>query len=310
MLSTPGNFPALRLCTASSTSSLSTGRPSDSWVGVWLRKLAVIEDSSGSILTESTAVLNRCTEFYAGLYNYKLHPDISLHQSNQILVVWANHSTPLHPVPLQPLPPPKKKKKKTQRDRQMERKVTLQWWHCRAWQPAQHGVLTATVTGQIKLINTSLTKVAWLPPIVHYGAIYTGKNVHAGYGISHLHCPGMMHLEWRWDQTSDSSLAQIIQYVNAAAQGAQLSWEMPGTSLGCGVMISMSTETLSSELTCSWHGNTSSRNQRKPFSAGKLHAYKRQHAREVIHYTVMEARKTKSMQCQCAAKMCKRMQQD
>ena len=80
-------------------------------------KSAVIEDSSGSILTESTAVLNRCTEFYAGLYNYKLHPDISLHQSNHILVVWANHSTPLHPVPLQPLPPKKNKQKHRQTDR-------------------------------------------------------------------------------------------------------------------------------------------------------------------------------------------------
>ena len=32
------------------------------------RKLAVIEGSSGNILTENTAVLNRCT----GLYNYEL----------------------------------------------------------------------------------------------------------------------------------------------------------------------------------------------------------------------------------------------
>ena len=36
---------------------------------------AVIEDNSGDILTESTAVLNR---YYSGLYNYQLHPDTSL----------------------------------------------------------------------------------------------------------------------------------------------------------------------------------------------------------------------------------------
>ena len=36
MLSTHGDFPAFRLCTASSTSSLSTGRLSSSCVGVWL----------------------------------------------------------------------------------------------------------------------------------------------------------------------------------------------------------------------------------------------------------------------------------
>ena len=35
------------------------------------RKLAVIEDSSGNILTESTAVLNRWTEHCSGLYNYQ-----------------------------------------------------------------------------------------------------------------------------------------------------------------------------------------------------------------------------------------------
>ena len=45
-------------------------------------KSAVIEDSSGNILTESTAVLNRWTEYCSGLYNYKLHPDTSLLQSN------------------------------------------------------------------------------------------------------------------------------------------------------------------------------------------------------------------------------------
>ena len=39
---------------------------------------AVIEDSRRNILTESTAVLNRWTEYYGGLYNY-----VSLLQSNQ-----------------------------------------------------------------------------------------------------------------------------------------------------------------------------------------------------------------------------------
>ena len=47
------------------------------------RKSAGIEDSSGRILTESTAVLNRWTENCSGLYNYELHPDTSLLQSNQ-----------------------------------------------------------------------------------------------------------------------------------------------------------------------------------------------------------------------------------
>ena len=48
-------------------------------------KSAVIEDSSGNILTESTAVLNRWTEYCSGLYNYELHPDpdTSLLHSNQ-----------------------------------------------------------------------------------------------------------------------------------------------------------------------------------------------------------------------------------
>ena len=44
---------------------------------------AVIEDSSGNILAESTAVLNRWTEYCNGLYNYELHPDTSLLQSDQ-----------------------------------------------------------------------------------------------------------------------------------------------------------------------------------------------------------------------------------
>ena len=46
-------------------------------------KSAVIEDSSGNILTESTAVLNQWTECCSDLYNYELHPDSSLLQSNQ-----------------------------------------------------------------------------------------------------------------------------------------------------------------------------------------------------------------------------------
>ena len=44
---------------------------------------AVIKDSSGNILMESTAVLSRWTECCSGLYSYKLHPDTSLPQSNQ-----------------------------------------------------------------------------------------------------------------------------------------------------------------------------------------------------------------------------------
>ena len=47
------------------------------------RKSAVIEDSSGNILTESSAVLNRWTEYCSGLYTYELHPDTSQLQSNQ-----------------------------------------------------------------------------------------------------------------------------------------------------------------------------------------------------------------------------------
>ena len=45
-------------------------------------KSVVIEDSSGNILTESTAVLNRWTEHCNGLYNYENHPDTYLLQSN------------------------------------------------------------------------------------------------------------------------------------------------------------------------------------------------------------------------------------
>ena len=39
---------------------------------------AVIEGNSGNILTESTAVLNRWTEYFSTLYNHELHPDTSL----------------------------------------------------------------------------------------------------------------------------------------------------------------------------------------------------------------------------------------
>ena len=46
-------------------------------------KSTVIEDNSGNILTESTAVLNRWTECCNGLNNSELHPDTSLLQSNQ-----------------------------------------------------------------------------------------------------------------------------------------------------------------------------------------------------------------------------------
>ena len=46
-------------------------------------KSAVIEDSSGNILMEGIAVLNRWTEYCSGLYNYALHPDACLLQSNQ-----------------------------------------------------------------------------------------------------------------------------------------------------------------------------------------------------------------------------------
>ena len=46
-------------------------------------KSAVIEDSSGNILTKNTAVLNRWTEDCRALNNYELHPHTSLLQSNQ-----------------------------------------------------------------------------------------------------------------------------------------------------------------------------------------------------------------------------------
>ena len=45
--------------------------------------LAVINDSSEKVLTESTAFLIRWTEYYSGLYIYEFRPDSSLLQSNQ-----------------------------------------------------------------------------------------------------------------------------------------------------------------------------------------------------------------------------------
>ena len=39
--------------------------------------------TSGNILTERTAILNRWTEYWSGLYNYELYLDTSLLQSNQ-----------------------------------------------------------------------------------------------------------------------------------------------------------------------------------------------------------------------------------
>ena len=44
---------------------------------------AAIDNNSGNILTEITTVLNRWTEYCSGLYNYELHPDTRLLQSNQ-----------------------------------------------------------------------------------------------------------------------------------------------------------------------------------------------------------------------------------
>ena len=46
-------------------------------------KSADIEDSSENILTGSTAVLNRWTEYRSGLYNYKLNSHTILLKSNQ-----------------------------------------------------------------------------------------------------------------------------------------------------------------------------------------------------------------------------------
>ena len=44
---------------------------------------AVIEDISGNILMENKAVRNQWTEYCSGLYNYELHPDTILLQSNR-----------------------------------------------------------------------------------------------------------------------------------------------------------------------------------------------------------------------------------
>ena len=52
-------------------------------------KSAVIEDSSGNILTESTDVLKGWTEYYNGLYNYELHPDTILLQSDETPILEA-----------------------------------------------------------------------------------------------------------------------------------------------------------------------------------------------------------------------------
>ena len=46
-------------------------------------KSAVIEDSSGNILMEGTAVLNRWTQCCRTLYNLQAHPDTNLLQNNQ-----------------------------------------------------------------------------------------------------------------------------------------------------------------------------------------------------------------------------------
>ena len=47
---------------------------------------AVIKDNSGNIPMESTAVLNQWTECCSGLYDFELHPDTSLPQSNQTAI--------------------------------------------------------------------------------------------------------------------------------------------------------------------------------------------------------------------------------
>ena len=46
-------------------------------------KSAVIEDSGRNTLFESTAVLNQWIEYCSVVYNYELHPDTSLLQSNR-----------------------------------------------------------------------------------------------------------------------------------------------------------------------------------------------------------------------------------
>ena len=46
-------------------------------------KSAVIEDSSGNILMDNTAVLNRWVDYCSGLYNHELHLDTSLLQTTR-----------------------------------------------------------------------------------------------------------------------------------------------------------------------------------------------------------------------------------
>eukprot|EP00745_Piridium_sociabile_P015102 TRINITY_DN22265_c0_g1_i4.p2 TRINITY_DN22265_c0_g1~~TRINITY_DN22265_c0_g1_i4.p2 ORF type:complete len:167 (-),score=43.02 TRINITY_DN22265_c0_g1_i4:628-1128(-) len=41
------------------------------------RRIMIIEDKNGNLLTEETAVLSRWTEYCEELYNYKLRPDTS-----------------------------------------------------------------------------------------------------------------------------------------------------------------------------------------------------------------------------------------
>ena len=44
-------------------------------------RAAVIEDKECKLLTDGEEVLKRWTEYCDGLYNYKLHPDISILQT-------------------------------------------------------------------------------------------------------------------------------------------------------------------------------------------------------------------------------------
>ena len=59
-----------------------SGNSKEAYNTLW-RKSTVIKDSSGTILTESSAVLNRWAEYCSSLYNHELHPDTSLLNSNQ-----------------------------------------------------------------------------------------------------------------------------------------------------------------------------------------------------------------------------------
>ena len=45
-------------------------------------RTAVINDQDGKLITDSKKVLKRWTEYCKGLYNYKIHPDTSLLQTN------------------------------------------------------------------------------------------------------------------------------------------------------------------------------------------------------------------------------------